>query len=167
MNNPRICNMKKHLKNPYSTVKDYNCFGCSPDNPIGLHLSFIEDGDEIVLEWEPDENYTGWTNILHGGIQATMMDEIASWVVFVKLKTAGVTREMSVKYRKPVLVSDGIIRCRARLKEVNRSLATIEVKLFSKEILRAEARCVYFIFGEEEAKTRFLYPGSDAFYSQT
>lgn len=159
--------MSRNIINPYSTVRNYNCFGCSPDNPIGLRLSFREEGDEIVSEWTPDSRYTGWIDVLHGGIQATMMDEIASWVVFIKLKTAGVTREMSVKYRKPVLVSDGIIRCRARLKEVNRSLATIEVQLYSKDILRAEARCVYFIFGEEEAKTRFLYPGSDAFYSQT
>jgi len=159
--------MSRKIVNPYQTVENYNCFGCSSENPIGLHLSFREEGEEIVSEWIPDSRYTGWIDVLHGGIQATMMDEIASWVVFTKLKTAGVTREMTVKYRKSVLVSDGKIICRAQLKEINRSLATIEVKLFSKDILRAEARCVYYIFGQEDAKSKFLYPGSDAFYSQT
>jgi len=159
--------MSKQIYNPYRKVEGYNCFGCSPGNPIGLHLSFVEDGDEIIAEWEPDENYTGWVDVLHGGLQATMMDEIASWVVFTKLRTAGVTREMTVKYRKSVLVSDGKVVCRARLTEVNRSLATIEVKLFSKDILRAEAKCVYYVFGEDEARDKFLYPGSDAFYCQT
>ncbi|OFY05762.1 MAG: hypothetical protein A2W93_14640 [Bacteroidetes bacterium GWF2_43_63] len=159
--------MAKNLYNPYRKVEGYNCFGCSPGNPIGLHLTFIEEGDEIISEWTPDENYTGWTDVLHGGIQATMIDEIASWVVFTKLKTAGVTREMTVKYRKSVMVSDGKVICRARLKEVNRSLATIDVQLYSKDILRAEAKCVYYVFGEEEAKNKFLYPGADAFYCQT
>jgi len=159
--------MSRKIVNPYQTVENYNCFGCSSENPIGLHLSFREEREEIVSEWIPDSRYTGWIDVLHGGIQATMMDEIASWVVFTKLKTAGVTREMTVKYRKSVLVSDGKIICRAQLKEINRSLATIEVKLFSKDILRAEARCVYYIFGQEDAKSKFLYPGSDAFYSQT
>lgn len=159
--------MSKQIYNPYRKVEKYNCFGCSPGNPIGLHLSFVEDGDEIISEWEPDENYTGWIDVLHGGMQATMMDEIASWVVFTKLRTAGVTREMTVKYRKSVLVSDGKVVCRARLIEVNRSLATIEVKLYSKDILRAEAKCVYYVFGEDEARDKFLYPGSDAFYCQT
>lgn len=159
--------MAKNLYNPYRKVEGYNCFGCSPGNPIGLHLTFIEEGDEIISEWIPDENYTGWTDVLHGGIQATMMDELASWVVFTKLKTAGVTREMTVKYRKSVMVSDGKVICRARLKEVNRSLATIDVQLYSKNILRAEAKCIYYVFGEEEAKNKFLYPGADAFYCQT
>ena len=41
----------------------YNCFGCSPDNPIELHLEFFaeqsgraeryEDGDYIVSTWHP------------------------------------------------------------------------------------------------------------------
>ena len=35
--------------------------------------------------------FAGFHDILHGGIQATMMDEIASWVVLVKLDTSGVT----------------------------------------------------------------------------
>ncbi len=153
--------MKKEILNPYRKIEGYNCFGCSPNNPFGLRLSFFEEGDEIVLEWEPSKNYVGWDNILHGGIQATIMDEIASWVVFAKLQTAGVTREMNVKYRKPVLVSDGIIVCRAKLLEVNRAIAKIEVKLYSKEILKAEAVCNYYVFDEAEAKERFFYPEKD------
>lgn len=159
--------MSRKIINPYRVVEGYNCFGCSPDNPIGLRLSFREERDEIISEWTPDNRYTGWIDVLHGGIQATMMDEIASWVVFTKLKTAGVTREMNVKYRKSVLVSDGKIICRAQLIEVKRSLATIDVKLYSKDILRAEARCVYYVFNDDDAKTKFLYPGADAFYCQT
>ncbi len=33
---------------------EYNCFGCCPENPIGLHMEFYEDGDYIVSTWHPD-----------------------------------------------------------------------------------------------------------------
>jgi len=159
--------MSKRIINPYSVRDDYNCFGCSPDNPIGLHLTFREENDEIVSDWTPGPDFAGWINVLHGGIQATLMDEIASWYVFTKLNTAGVTRQMDVKYRKAVLISDGPITLRASLKEVNRSLATFAVKLFSKGELRAEATIVYYLYSSEDAQQKFFYPGSDAFYSQT
>lgn len=34
-------------------MEGYNCIGCSPDNPFGLHLCFYEDGDDIVTTWKP------------------------------------------------------------------------------------------------------------------
>ena len=34
----------KKIINPWRNHEGYNCFGCSPDNPIGLHLEFYEDG---------------------------------------------------------------------------------------------------------------------------
>ena len=36
----------KKIINPWRNHPEYNCFGCCPDNPIGLHLEFYEDGDE-------------------------------------------------------------------------------------------------------------------------
>ena len=38
----------KKIINPWRNHEGYNCFGCSPDNPIGLHMEFYEDGDYIV-----------------------------------------------------------------------------------------------------------------------
>jgi hypothetical protein len=33
------------IKNPFQKIEGYNCFGCSPENPIGLHLHFKEEGN--------------------------------------------------------------------------------------------------------------------------
>jgi len=64
----------------------YQCFGCAPHNHNGLQMSFAEDGEYVVSEWEPKDYFQGYYNVLHGGIQATLMDEIASWLVQIKLK---------------------------------------------------------------------------------
>ena len=38
----------RKIKNPWMQKDGYNCFGCSPDNPIGIHMEFYENGDEII-----------------------------------------------------------------------------------------------------------------------
>ncbi len=63
---------------------DYNCFGCSPFNEIGLQLDFWEDGDYLVAKWQPRKSLEGWMGVLHGGIQATLLDEIAGWIKVFK-----------------------------------------------------------------------------------
>ena len=68
----------KKLINPYLDKEGYNCFGCSPTNPIGLHLEFWEDGEEVVTTWSPCLNYDGWVETLHGGIISTLIDLFAT-----------------------------------------------------------------------------------------
>ena len=153
------------LKNPYANYPDYNCFGCSPTNHQGLRMKFFEDGDEIVCTWNPDHHFQGFKDILHGGIQATMMDEIASWVIMVKLDTAGVTFRLSTRYRKPVRLSAGAITLRAKLLQHQRRIATIEVWLLDGDGNRcSEGTMEYFIFDRDKATREMHYPGKEAFY---
>ena len=92
----------KRIINPWTSIPGYNCFGCSPDNPIGTRMRFFEDGDDIISIWRPTQNHQSWLNTLHGGIQAVLLDEVCGWVVFHKLQTAGVTAKMEMRYHKPV-----------------------------------------------------------------
>ncbi len=152
------------LKNPYAKYDEYNCFGCSPDNPIGLNLTFYEEGDYIFAEWKPNHNLEGFFNVLHGGIQATMLDEIASWVVFVKLGTAGVTSRMEVRYKRPVNIESGKIRIQAKLLEMKRNIAIIRSEILDKNNrVCSEADVEYFTFAPEKAKEKLYYPGKEEF----
>ena len=87
--------------NPYNKLPEHHCFGCAGKNPIGLKLSFDLDGDTLKSSWLPSKNYQGFEDIVHGGIISTLMDEAAAWVIQLRLKTAGVTSELNVKYLKP------------------------------------------------------------------
>ena len=73
--------------NPWLHKEGYNCFGCAPENPIGLHMHFYEEGDKIVSFWQPQEQFQGWVGTLHGGIISTLIDETAGWAVSRKLQT--------------------------------------------------------------------------------
>ena len=100
----------RKICNPWLGSEGYKCFGCSPDNPIGVHMEFFEDGEDVVCFWHPQEHFQGWINTLHGGIQSTLIDEIASWVVFRKLQTTGVTTKLEVSFHKPVMTTDSLMQ---------------------------------------------------------
>jgi len=155
----------KKISNPYSSVEGYNCFGCSKTNSLGLRLNFLEYDEGLMCEWLPEEQFQGWVGVLHGGIQATLLDEIASWVVFVKCGISGVTSELKVRYKKPVKMTGKPIKLKGELREMQRNIAVIDCYLYDSEgILCAQAECKYFTFSEEVGKRDFFYPGKDAFY---
>ncbi|KPK83360.1 MAG: hypothetical protein AMS27_13110 [Bacteroides sp. SM23_62_1] len=157
----------KKIRNPFTGLEGFDCFGCSPDNPIGLKMTFIEDGDYVISEWEPLVHYQGYLNVLHGGIQAVLMDEIASWTVYVKVKTGGVTSSLSVDYIKPVFVNQGPVKLRAQLFKSDGRIATVHVELYNPDnTLASEARVNYYIYPEEVARRRFHYPGHDQFFDE-
>ena len=130
-------------------------------------MSFYEEGDEIIAIWEPKPQFEGYHGVLHGGIQATLMDEIASWVVYVKVKVAGVTSFMNVRYHKPVYMAGGAITVRSKVIRMRRNLADIQVGIYNKENeLCAESLITYFTFSEKKSKESFFYPGEEAFFNE-
>ena len=154
----------KKLINPFAVTEGYNCFGCSPHNDIGLRMQFYEEEDGIVSYWNPQIHYQGWNGILHGGIQSTLIDEIASWYVFVKLKTFGVTSRLDIKLKKTVLISNGEIKLIAKLIEMKRNIAFIDVKLYDgNNQLCAEGNIQYFTYPDNKEINNMKYPGYDKF----
>lgn len=157
-------NMKK-IRNPYTKIEGYCCFGCSPENSIGLKMTFVEMDNEIWSYWNPNPLFQGYKDVLHGGIQVTLMDEIASWVLQVKLKTAGVTSGISTRFFHPVFVNKGEILLKARISEIRRNIVSIQVDLFDNdEKLCAQSTITYFAFNESMAREKLFYPGVEAFY---
>ena len=152
----------KRIINPWTHITGYNCFGCSPDNPIGTRMRFFEDGDSIVSIWRPTQNHQSWVNTLHGGVQAVLLDEVCGWVVFHLLKTAGVTAKMEIRYHKPVSTIQDYIKLRGYLKEMRRNVAIVAGELYGADgELLCECTCTYFTFRQEDAIEKMGYIPSE------
>lgn len=152
----------KRIVNPWRGMEGYHCFGCDQGNDRGLRMEFFEDGDRIVSVWRPRADYQGWVDTLHGGIQATLADEISSWVVFRKFQTSGMTSKLEVRYLRPIRTSDCRITLRASVREQRRNIVRIGVEIFDGEdTLCTQAECTYFLFPKETARTRFHFCGCD------
>lgn len=154
----------KKIKNPWAHLADkgYNCFACAQGNPYGLKMEFYEDGEEIVSLWTPHNNYQSWLNTLHGGIQATLLDETGGWLIARKLQTTGMTTALNLKYRKPVTTEEeNTIEIRAHIKEMKRNFALIDARIISNGEICTTAEITYYCFGKEIAEKDFMFSGCE------
>jgi len=78
------------------------CYGCSPDNPQGLRLSFFETDAGVEIDYVAPDHVEGAPGVVHGGVQATLLDEAFCMTVHAKHGRHVVTGELTVRYRRPV-----------------------------------------------------------------
>jgi len=116
--------------------------------------------------WKPDRKFEGYHNVLHGGIQATIHDEVASWAVYTQCETAGVTSNLNVTYQKPLYISSNEkITIKATLKEQAEKKAVFETEILNaKGEICSSAIVEYFLFPKPIAERKFFYPGKEAFF---
>lgn len=93
----------------------YLCFACGTANPIGLNLEFYISNNKVVTEVTLSRYHVGWSDIAHGGIISTILDEVMSWTILYFKRYFFVTRKLEIKYIKPVktgvpLVASGSIQ---------------------------------------------------------
>ncbi|MHA2271168.1 MAG: PaaI family thioesterase [Candidatus Hodarchaeales archaeon] len=89
--------IQKVQKNTFSS-----CFGCGQKNPHGLHLDFSFSEDSCFTRCSIPGHFCGLEGIVHGGIIAAILDEVAAWTNFVLFKRPAITLEVNVRYLKPV-----------------------------------------------------------------
>ncbi len=54
-----------------------HCFVCGLENPFGLKLKFfITAPGEVTVEYTVPEQYQGYPGIVHGGVVASILDEV-------------------------------------------------------------------------------------------
>lgn len=158
---------KKAILNPYENLDGYNCFGCSPKNSLGLRMQFFEEEDLVSCDWKPEAHFAGYKKVLHGGIQATLLDEIASWCVQIKLKTAGVTANLDLRYKKPVFVDQGPLKVTARILKTEKRIAYVRTELYNANgELCCGGTIKYFTYPEKIAREKLYYPEFEQFFKK-
>ena len=81
------------------------CFICGLENPVGLQLKIYEvEPGVIETTYTAPEHYQSYPGILHGGIVATILDEISgrSFMGDPSQPRFMFTAKLEVKYRKNV-----------------------------------------------------------------
>lgn len=85
------------------------CFACGTKNPLGLHLCFYREGGGLSTRVAPKPHWQGWDGVMHGGIQATIFDDLMSNHLFRVERVWAVTVELSTRFRKPVQLDRDIV----------------------------------------------------------
>lgn len=123
-----------------------HCFGCSPHNPRGLQLEFQQVADgAIEAHYEIGDDLCGTDGVAHGGIQATLLDEVMGMAVRGAAAEQGaalVTAEFQLRYRRPVRTRTPVT-LRASLLRAEPPSYWVEASILGADgelLTRAEAR---------------------------
>jgi acyl-coenzyme A thioesterase PaaI-like protein len=81
-----------------------DCFVCGLESPVGLKLTFDDDGvGEVRCEYVIRPEFQGYPGIAHGGIVAAILDEVVGHVALIgDPNHFMMTVRMEITYRQPV-----------------------------------------------------------------
>jgi uncharacterized protein (TIGR00369 family) len=88
-------------------LDEHNCFGCGSLNAHGLRMTMHVEPGRAWSELTLSDQFEGWEGVIHGGILATLLDEVMGWAL-ADGDDWGVTARLNVEYRKPVHVGASI-----------------------------------------------------------
>jgi len=139
----------QHLPNS----SDHYCFGCSPVNPSGLQMNFFADQDTVFSEVTIPEHLCGWSNIAHGGVLTTILDEIMSWAALHFIKRITMTKSMNIEFIKPVYIHNPL-KAEGKVREITgKHDAVMEGILYDeKGVACAKSTANFAVFSPKVAK---------------
>lgn len=101
---------------------DHMCFVCGKQNGDGLHLDFELIGDDrIRTEFTPPKRFQGWKDVLHGGIIATILDEVMVNGAYLR-QIMAVTTKLQITLRRPAAIGERLIFYGQILKQGSRTV---------------------------------------------
>ena len=79
---------------------DHHCFACGTTNPIGMRLQIALGDGTATTEWKPGPDFVGWSDRVHGGLLAAVLDEVMAWAPSSDDAWA-VTSRFTVRFHSP------------------------------------------------------------------
>jgi uncharacterized protein (TIGR00369 family) len=127
----------------FANDRDGRCYGCGPANPSGLRLQFFETDEGVEVEYAVPDDMRGAPGVVHGGVQATLLDEAMCMTAYAKGGTPVVTGELTVRYLRPVPTATPIV-IRGRITERRANsyfiAGSICLAASGEELTRAQGR---------------------------
>ena len=111
---------------PLEIIDNRCCFVCGPENPEGMKLQFyiLDGGKKVAATYVPPEKYQGWKGVVHGGIIATLLDEVMAKAA----QRSGyhvVTGELHTRFKSPANVLEPI-QLSAELESVKKKIVYVK-----------------------------------------
>lgn len=101
--------MQEEQFEPIVNEFESTCFGCSSKNKHGLQMEFKAGSDSVISELMVPSHLCGWSQLAHGGVLTTILDEVMSWAAMHFLKQLVMTKSMQLTFLKPVYVDKPIV----------------------------------------------------------
>ena len=89
---------------PVALYRTEGCFGCGTNNPGGLGLAPMRDGNRVYARFTPRPEHRGYAKAVHGGITCCLLDELTGLACSQRVDGKCATVEITVQLKRPLLV---------------------------------------------------------------
>jgi uncharacterized protein (TIGR00369 family) len=86
-----------------------SCFVCGESNVSGLKIRFESDGAVVRARFMPRADHIGFKQTIHGGITATLLDEIMVWACAIQTKRFAYCAELNVRFLGPLRPGEEVL----------------------------------------------------------
>lgn len=136
---------------PTFEFEPHNCFACGELNEHGLQLKLHLEERRSWTEFVLDDRFEGWRGVTHGGIIATVLDEVMAWALVAE-DNWGVTARMTINFKRPVPVGTSV-RAEGWIVHNRRRLVDTAGQIVDANgTLLASAEAVYVAANEERKR---------------
>lgn len=146
----------------------HSCFVCGEDNPIGLRLIMETEGQGARVEFTPGDHHVGFRNTIHGGITATLLDELMVWACAVDTGLFSYCAELNVRFQHPARPNEPTVATAKLTANRRNKILLAESELRSGDQLIASATGKYIPLppSEQEGMAEDFVGNPQAFFDE-
>jgi acyl-coenzyme A thioesterase PaaI-like protein len=133
-------------------ISDNYCFVCGKDNPRGfkIQVRYLEAEMAAETELALPREFQGWADVIHGGILATMLDELMAHAVW-HFAGPGLTLSLEVRFHAPLKPNEPIlIRGVLQTPNGSRRLAEGEIIRLADQTRIASGKSRFLLHNDKE-----------------
>ena len=126
------------------------CFACSQENPIGLKLTPVHDGEKVTAEFTAGKFHQGWNDVIHGGILYTLLDEVTAYAMLCHGIEFGVTAKSEIKFKQAASINVPILASAWVTKLTKRLVETKGVLTFKDNTVIADGDFLFYVWRQSK-----------------
>jgi beta-phosphoglucomutase family hydrolase len=127
-----------------------HCFACGQDNPIGLKLRPVHDGEKVIAEFTAGKFHQGWGNAIHGGILYTLLDEVTAYAMLCRGVELGVTAKSEIRFKQLAPINEPILASAWVTKLAKRLVETKGVLTLKDNTVVAEGNFLFYVWRQSK-----------------
>lgn len=141
------------------------CFICdnngSNARSLHLQLQYDAEGECVIIPCKPDDSWCGFSEVVHGGLVATVMDEAMAWAVKQHSGEWAFTAECVIRYKKPVQPGHSCY-AKAWVVSAERRKISVEAGFYDEQGTELAKASATFLPSKGKAQPRTATPSAPA-----
>ena len=100
-------------------------------------MKFYTDEESVFSSLQVPAHLCGWSNVVHGGVTTTILDETIAWTVIYLRQSYMLTKALSVEFLQPLFVGKEIHSIGKIIETKSKREVIVEASVFNHEKILA------------------------------